>query len=99
MTIKVFIKRKFKNGIHKEANRALNMARYGAMEQKDYISSETLSDIKDPTRVTVISMWRSLKGWEDWRNSEKRKAIESEIAALTESPTEYEYYALGIPHD
>lgn len=99
MTVKVFIKRKFKNGVLKEAHRALNMARYGAMEQKDYISSETLSDIKDPTRVTVVSMWRSLDGWEAWRNSEKRQSVENEIANLTEGPAEYEYFHLGMPHE
>lgn len=99
MTVKIFIKRKFKTGTLKKAHRALNMARYGAMEQRDYIASETLSDIKDPTKVTVISIWRNLEAWEAWRSSEKRQSAENETAGLTEGPAEYEYYNVGMPFE
>jgi heme-degrading monooxygenase HmoA len=96
MTVKIIIKRAFKEGMQKEAIRALNMARYAAMEQNGYISSETLSDIGDPTRIAVVSMWRELDAWETWRNSDRRKAIEAEMEPLTKRPAEYEYYNLGI---
>ncbi|MFZ7128576.1 MAG: antibiotic biosynthesis monooxygenase family protein [Desulfobacterales bacterium] len=99
MTVKIFIKRKFKKGTLKKAHHALNMSRYGAMEQRDYISSETLSDIEDPTRITVISMWRNREGWEAWKNSDKRKAIEAEISELTEGPAEYEHLSPGMPFE
>lgn len=51
MAIKVLIKRDFKAGNLKQVSQLLNRARYGAMGMKGYISSETLTDLKNPNRV------------------------------------------------
>jgi heme-degrading monooxygenase HmoA len=99
MAVKIFIRRKFKTDRIREASKAINMVRYGAMDQKGYISSETLSDLKDPTRVTVVSMWHDMDAWEAWRNSERRRRIETEMAGLTEGTPEYEYFSLGMGQD
>ena len=47
MAIKVFIKRKIKDGQLQEASRLISKTRYGAMGQKGYISSETLTGHSD----------------------------------------------------
>ena len=53
MAIKVLIKRKFKTGNLNQASQLLNRARYSAMGMKGYISSETLTDLRDPHRTVI----------------------------------------------
>lgn len=98
MAVKVLIKRRFKEGHLKEASILLNNIRYGAMAQRGYISSETLTDYYNPTRIIVVSMWQELDSWKKWRNSEQRKAHESEFDQLLEVPAEYEVYNVGMEH-
>ncbi|MGD2269093.1 MAG: antibiotic biosynthesis monooxygenase [Desulfobacterales bacterium] len=96
MAVKVFIKRRFKAGGLKDGCQLITEARYNAMKQAGYISSETLSDIEDPNRVVVISMWHSLENWDRWKNSGVRIQIEAEIEKLLDTPTAYEKYNLGV---
>ncbi len=96
MAIKVFIKRKIKDGKSQEASRLIGKTRYGAMGQKGYISSETFTDHSDPNRILVTSMWHELKNWNDWKISEQRKENEAEFEKIVEGPTEYEIYNLGM---
>lgn len=96
MAVKVLIKRKFKAGGLKDGCQLITEARYNAMKQGGYISSETLSDIEDPNRVVVVSMWHSLESWNRWVNSELRSQIEGEIQKLLDTPTEIEKYNLGV---
>jgi heme-degrading monooxygenase HmoA len=91
MPIKVLIKRRFKEGYFNEINNVIKEVRFGAMDHKGYISSETLWDHEDPFRVVVASNWRSIEHWNNWKNSELREFLDGE--------TEYEIYDLGIyPH-
>jgi len=69
------------------------------MEQEGYISSETMWDYNDPKRVVVASMWQSIETWNNWKNSEKRKAGEEALEKLLDEPPEYEIFLLGLyPH-
>lgn len=99
MAIKVFIKRKIKNGQLQEASRLISKTRYGAMGQKGYISSETLTDYSDPNRILVTSMWQELDNWKTWKNSEQRKENEVEFKKIVEGSTEYEIYDLGMKNE
>lgn len=96
MAVKIFIKRKFKEGEFKAGCKLITKARYSAMNQKGYISSETLSDIEDPNKLAVVSMWQSLDSWDRWAKSELRKESEEEIQKVLDTPTEYEKYTLGV---
>jgi heme-degrading monooxygenase HmoA len=96
MAVKIFIKRKIKEGKMLEASRLISKIRYGAMGQKGYISSETLTDHKDASRVLVISMWHELEYWNTWRNSEEREEISASFKDIVDAPTEYEIYDLGM---
>lgn len=96
MAIKVLIKRRFKRGHLKEVSALLNKIRYGAMGQRGYVSSETLSGHSDPNRIVVASMWQELIYWDRWKNSEQRRSVEAEIEKLLEGPSEYEIYDLGM---
>ena len=96
MAVKVLIKRKIKDGKLKAASKLLIKARYAAMNQQGYISSETLTHCIDPNRVAVISMWQTLDDWTHWKNSAARAKNEVEFKALLDEATEYEPYNLGL---
>jgi len=96
MAVKVLIKRKVKDGKLNEASKLLIKARYNAMGQQGYISSETLSGCDDPNNVVVISMWQRIENWNQWKNGDLRAENETAFEALLDGPTEYETYNLGL---
>lgn len=96
MAVKVLIKRKIKNDKLSEASRLLIKARYAAMGQQGYISSETLTDCVDPNNVVVVSMWQNIENWNQWKNTELRSEIEKGFEPLLDGPTQYEAYNLGL---
>lgn len=99
MAIRVFIKRRFKEGYFNEINDMLKKVRYGAMDQKGYISSETMWDHEDPFRVIVASTWQNIGYWDNWKNSELRKSNEEKFEEYLDGSTEYEVFDLGLyPH-
>lgn len=99
MAIKVLIKRRFKEGYFNEINNVIKEVRFGAMDQKGYISSETLWDHEDPFRVVVASNWRSIEHWNNWKNSDLRISNEQKFDEFLDGETEYEIFDLGIyPH-
>ena len=96
MAIKVLIKRQIRQGFLQDASRLLSKARYNAMGQEGYISSETMSGCGNPNLVVVVSMWRQLPNWEAWKSSDLRNETESLFEEIMDSPTEYEAYELGL---
>lgn len=96
MAVKVFIKRRVRVGKQAHVSRLITQARYNAMTQQGYISSETYTAIDDPHCIVVLSMWHDLADWHAYRESAQRVAHEAEILPLlSESPT-YEIYRLGL---
>ncbi len=96
MVVKVLIKRKIRDGKLNDASKLLIKARYNAMGQPGYISSETLSGCDDPNNVVVISMWQKIENWNQWKNGDLRAENETAFEALLVGPTEYETYNLGL---
>ncbi len=96
MAVKILIKRRFKIDRIKDASSLIIKARYGAIRQPGYISSETLSDLKNPGTVVVASLWQTEKDWNSWKSSPQREEFETEMRKLQEGETEFELYALGM---
>jgi heme-degrading monooxygenase HmoA len=96
MAVKVLIKRKIKNGKLSEASKLLIKARYAAMGQQGYISSETLTDCNEPNNVVVVSMWQKIEDWNQWKKSDLRSGIEAGFESLLDGSTKYEAYNLGL---
>ena len=96
MAVKILIKRKFDSERIKDAAQLIIRARYGAMRQPGYISSETLSDLSDSSRIIVSSMWQSIEDWNTWKTSPERDEFEVEMAKLQTEPTQFEMFALGM---
>lgn len=84
-----------KEGKSKEVFALLNKARSAAMNQKGYITGETLMSHYDPHRILVISTWQSIENWLEWKENKERKANEAKVEQCLEFPAEYEEYVLG----
>ena len=61
MIVKVMIKRKIKEGKAREVFALLNKFRSEAMNQKGYITGETLINHDNPREILVIAMCRTWK--------------------------------------
>ena len=99
MAIKVLIKRKFKTGNLNQVSQLLNRARYSAMGMKGYISSETLTDLRDAHRIVVASMWHSIEDWNNWKTNPSRSEFMGEMEKIMVGPEEMEAYAMGMKTD
>jgi len=95
MVVKVLIRRKIKEGKTREVFALLNKFRSDAMNQKGYISGETLINHDDPQEILVISMWQSMENWMMWRENSERIANERLLEQWLEDPAEYQTYVLG----
>jgi hypothetical protein len=42
-----------------------------------------------------ISTWHSMEKWTSWEESERRKAIEAQLAEFQDGPTTYEKYVFS----
>jgi len=98
MVVKVFIRRKIKEGRTREVFALLNKFRSDAMSQKGYISGETLFNHDEPQEILVIGMWQSMENWLNWKNNPERQANERLLENLLDEPTRYRAYVLGTYH-
>jgi len=97
LTVKILIKRKFKNANSKNVSAVIGKSRENAMRENGYISSETLCSSDDPNLILVLSMWKKKEDWDYYKNSSLRKETEKKFAPLLARPTEYSSYDLGLP--
>jgi heme-degrading monooxygenase HmoA len=97
MAVKVFIRRKFKEGEAMEVFGRLNKIRSAAMDQPGYITGETLIGYDDPLSLVVIGTWQSIENWLKWKESPERKAAAEELQQYLDGPTQYEVYVFGTP--
>lgn len=95
MAVKIMIKRRFKADHLQTASSLMMKARYRATRQPGYLSSETLTGLKDPGRVVVASLWETEKDWNAWKDSPERKEFSAELHKIQEGETELEYYVPG----
>jgi heme-degrading monooxygenase HmoA len=95
MAIKVIITRKVTGGKEEDLFPLLGELRSKAMEQKGYISGETLKGISDPDEFMVISTWRSLEDWNTWNSNPARMEIQEKIDAILEQKTVSKAYFYG----
>jgi heme-degrading monooxygenase HmoA len=95
MAIKVIITRKVTRGRERDLLPLLMELRTKAMNQKGYISGETLKGISDPDEFLVISTWKSSEDWKAWEDNPERRAIQSKIDAILEEKTVARAYLYG----
>ncbi len=95
MAIKVLIGRKVAPGKQRDLLPLLMELRAKAMNQKGYISGETLKGISDPDQFLVISTWNRFEDWQAWENNPERVKIQEEIDRILEEKTVAKAYLYG----
>ena len=98
MLVKVMIKRKIKSGKAIDVFALLNKTRSAAMNQRGYITGETLMNHDNPQEILVISMWQDMENWLNWKENPERKANETIVERWLEEPTAYESYVFSTHH-
>ena len=97
MVVKFIITRRIQEGKTREVFALLNRNRSDAMNQKGYVSGETLINHDDPQEILVISMWQGMENWLKWKENPERKNVEAMLEIFQSGPAEYEEYFLGTP--
>lgn len=92
MAAKIMIRRRYKLENADAMNVLLKKLRSLALDQPGYMYGETLKRFDKDNESLVISTWQSVDDWRRYVDSEERKELESQIALLTDEPTEYEIY-------
>jgi heme-degrading monooxygenase HmoA len=96
MAVKVLIKRMVPR------DKALDMVplfremRTLAMNQKGYVTGETLRNIDDPDEFLVISTWNSSSDWRNWLKKKEREEIQAKMDSLLGGETEYKIFHYGF---
>jgi heme-degrading monooxygenase HmoA len=93
--VKVMIKRHIKEGKAKDVFALLKEQRVKAMDQRGHLKGETLMSYQNPRCLLVITSWQSMENWLSWKESEERRANETQLAQFLETPTEYDEYIFG----
>ncbi|MBU1343466.1 MAG: antibiotic biosynthesis monooxygenase [Proteobacteria bacterium] len=96
MTVKIYIKRKVKQGNLQKVSEMLVQARTNAVGKQGYISSETLQGCDNPNEILVVSMWDKKEDWNRYKDNVSRKEFEAKFAELLEGPTLYAAYNMGL---
>ena len=92
MAVKILIKRTISSEVTPVVRPLIVELRSHAMNQPGYISGETLKCIDRPDEYVVISIWKSLKEWNNWADSTERKILEDKIDSVTGTFCEYSTY-------
>ncbi|MCG8687351.1 MAG: antibiotic biosynthesis monooxygenase [Desulfobacterales bacterium] len=95
MVAKIIIKREISEGNEGEFFSFMKELRSNAILQDGYISGETLINADKKNMVLVISKWKSIEDWENWKNNSKRNEIDKKLSKLQDNPTVYEPYVFG----
>ena len=95
MTVKILIKRHFKQDSTKKAFELIKNFRHDALNRSGYISGETWINHYDPCQITVVSTWQSVDDWIQWEESDQRAANEAKLKDLLIGPAQFEVYDVG----
>ena len=90
--IKIHIKRKVPPEKMEELRVLINQLRSMTMGRPGYIAGETLQRLDQPGVSLVVSKWQSIDYWQQWLDSEERKAVQDKIDQLLGKETQYEIY-------
>jgi heme-degrading monooxygenase HmoA len=92
MPVKIIIKRKVPENTIQVLLPLLNQLRKLAMNEKGYISGETLKRVDRPGESMVISTWQSIEAWRAWLLKQERIDMQNKIDELLGEATQYEIY-------
>ena len=96
MAVKALIRRIVPRNKAKDMIPLFRQMRVLAVNQKGYISGETLRNLDDPEEFLVISTWNSADEWKNWLGNNERKDIQEKMDLLLGGETEYKIFHYGF---
>jgi len=84
--VKIVIERHCRPDAEAELESLLVELRTEAVQQRGYVSGETLRSIDDPSLWLVLSTWLDIGLWTAWEASSKRQEVASRIEPLLAAP-------------
>lgn len=96
MAIRILIRRSVPDDKAREMIPLFKQMRQLALQQKGYISGETLRNYNNPEEFLVISSWQSVPDWENWLKSRERQEVQEKIDTLLGGRTHYDVFHYGF---
>lgn len=96
MAIRILIRRTIPEDKARQMIPLFRQMRQLALQQKGYISGETMRNYNNPEEFLVISSWQSVTDWESWLKSKDRQAIQEKIDGLLGGRTRYDVFHYGF---
>lgn len=84
--VRVIIERRCRPDKEAEIENLLIELRTEAMQQRGFISGETLKSVDDPVFWLVVSTWADDEAWKAWENSPVRQRITDKMESLMFEP-------------
>lgn len=84
--IKVIIERKVAHGMELTYDTTIKNTLRAILEAPGYMSGANFKDAKDDNHRVIITNWKSLPAWREWRDSEERRHVISAIQPILEQP-------------
>jgi heme-degrading monooxygenase HmoA len=96
MAIRILIRRTIPEDKARQMIPLFKQMRQLALQQKGYISGETMRNYNNPEEFLVISSWQSVPDWENWLKSKERQEIQEKIDTLLGGRTTYDVFHYGF---
>ena len=93
--IKVVIERHCRPNMEAEMERLLIGIRTEAMQQRGYITGETLRSIDNPSLWLIISTWANIDMWKAWETSPERRQEIDKMKPLLAAPEKIAVYSFA----
>jgi quinol monooxygenase YgiN len=93
MMVKIVIERHCKPNAEAELESVLVELRSEAVQQRGYVSGETLRSIDDPSLWLVLSTWLDYGLWKAWEASGRRQEAAKKIEPLLAGPEKVSCYS------
>ncbi len=93
MAVRVLIERVVEEGQETKLHQILTNLRSLALQQKGYVSGETLRSMENPSKFIVISTWSSVEEWKAWQNNPERAAVQQSLNAVLRTPETASIYS------
>lgn len=96
MTVRILIRRTIPAETAREIVPLFRQMRQLALQQKGYISGETLRNYNNPEEFLIISSWQAVSDWETWLKSPERQDMQEKIDRLLGGKTDYDVFHYGF---
>ena len=97
--VRVVIERRCRPDKEAEIENLLIELRTKAMQQRGFVSGETLKSVDDPMLWLVVSTWADDEMWREWENSPVRQGIMDKMEPLMFEPEKisvFKYIRRGV---